>query len=482
MFSALVLPVLVSLAAPPATSPAQSAAVHATVQTRLREIESGVLRGGMDALREKLDAEARARPADPLVRVYLAWCAMPSEETWNALKVIAASHPKVLWARYGMGRVYLSWNMREQAEQEFRTVLGADAFFYPALVGLGDVSRAAGKNEDAVVRYSQAISQRDDAEAHGGMGLAYLALGKKPEAKQSFERALALWPDQPQVLGALARLSREEGDLRSAAKWASAQADLAPRDLKILRVSADLKFEAGDKSGAARDYERMLKLGAIDVEIHRRIAQIAAELGDTAAEERAVEQLSALEKTVADHPARLAELAEARGDVDAAEAQLLEALERAPARGDLHLHLARVRVRREMYREAVEAYRAATAAKERTDPAAGTELDALLAKLKLPAKPPRGSLDQIYQRVSTNLNGFYGSRLEEKPELAGILKIRVRVDDSGAVKGVDVLEDTVGDAWVVAHAALALESATFPAKKRDPVFEFELQPRKGTKK
>ena len=44
--------------------------------------------------------------------------------------------------------------------------------------------------------------------------------------------------------------------------------------------------------------------------------------------------------------------------------------------------------------------------------------------------------------------------------------------------GVDVLQDTVGDPILTAHAYLALKDAQYEKKKREPVFEFELKGKK----
>lgn len=71
------------------------------VQKRLPEIETARVRGEIDSVRAKLQAKTRHRPGDVLLRVYLAWCDMPSDAVWNALKEIAAPEAAVGAAGHG---------------------------------------------------------------------------------------------------------------------------------------------------------------------------------------------------------------------------------------------------------------------------------------------------------------------------------------------------------------------------------------------
>lgn len=93
----------------------------------------------------------------------------------------------------------------------------------------------------------------------------------------------------------------------------------------------------------------------------------------------------------------------------------------------------------------------------------------------LPPAPAKGSLDQIYKKVSTSLNALYAARVKENPDLGGTLKIKVQVGDDGKVAAVDLMEDSVNDPLIAGHAYFALKDAQFPAKRREPTFEFELK-------
>lgn len=447
------------------------------VHKALREIESAMLRGKVDTLRLRYQEQAKNRPGDVTLRLYLAWCGMPSDDSWNAFKAIAAIHPEEPWVHQGMGRIYLSWKMRDQAQSELNLALKSNPRFYPALVGLGEVARAGSDHEQAQARFRAALAIHEDPEARAGLGMSLLAQGKVAEAKVELSRAIELWPDQPPVLTALAKLLREEGDQKNAASQLARLLELTPKDREARRALADLRFELGEKEAAVQEYESYLKLGAVDAEVLKRLAGLYREGEKAEAEERVLLQLAGLEKDSPDHSLRLSELAEARGGFDEAEQHLLEAAARAPRRADIQLKLAHTRVGHGQLREAVEAFRAAQDAGGPEAAEAEKEIKSILSQFKLP-KPAKGGVDKIYAAVSRSLNALYVERLKEKPGLGGALKLRVKVTKEGKVGLVEQLEDTVGDPLIAGHVYFALKDAEYPKQKREPVFEFELSPPK----
>jgi Tfp pilus assembly protein PilF len=372
------------------------------------------------------------------------------------------------------------WKMKDPAKQELDTVLKRDAKFYPAIVAQGDLALLGQDAKTAEERYRAALAvEPNDARANGGLGLLLLNTGKKADAKAALIKSFLSWADQPKVLKALSQLAREENDLKAAVKYAGPLAELAPKDRDARKAIGDLKFELNDKAEAAKEYERLLRLGDPDLGVLERLAGIYRELGNGEAEEHVQQQWAAVAKDNAEPPIRLAVLMAARGAVEPAEGQLLEALTRDPKRADAHLTLARSRAKRDDLFEAVDAYRAAAALEGPEAEDAKKELAELEKKLRLPAKKAKGDVNTINWAVSGTLNDLYLERRKANPKLAGQLRVRVRVDKEGVVQGVDVVEDTVGDPLLAAHAYLALKDAQFPKQKREPVFEFEL---KGPKK
>ncbi|MBK7863227.1 MAG: tetratricopeptide repeat protein [Archangiaceae bacterium] len=457
---------------------------NATVPEVVRELQAIVAaqaRGTVGERRIAYAELARKLPQDPLPRVYLAWCDMPSDDSWNQLKGIATINPENPWVHYGMASVYTLWKMKEQARTELEAVLKRDPNFYPAMVTQGELAQQGGDTAKAEERYRAALKvQADDARANAGLGLVLLETGKTAEARPALDRSYKAWPDQPKVLRALYQLSRDAKELPAAAKYAAALAELAPKDRAARQAIADLRFELGDKVEAAKEYERLLRLGDPEVAVLERLAGLYRETSDGEAEERVQQQRAAVEKTNPDPCLRLAELLQARGAGEQAEGQLLEAIARDATRADAQLMLARSRVKRDDLYEANDAYRACVTGQGPAVEECKTEGAELEKRFKLPARKLKGDVNNINWALSGSLNELYTERKKVSAKLAagGLLKLRVRVDKEGVVQGVDVLSDTVGDPVLAGHAYFGLKDAQYEKKKREPVFEFELKGKK----
>ena len=106
-------------AAPTSTVPTGNAPTPA-VMAELRRIEAAQTRLQVDPLRMEYQELARNMPSDVLLRVFIAWCSMPSDDTWNQLKGYASVNPDNPWLHYGMGRVFLAWKDKERREAGVR--------------------------------------------------------------------------------------------------------------------------------------------------------------------------------------------------------------------------------------------------------------------------------------------------------------------------------------------------------------------------
>jgi tetratricopeptide (TPR) repeat protein len=451
----------------------------AEVMAQLRRIEAAAYRGAVDPLRLEFQAQARQRPGDTMPRVLVAWCTLPSDDAWNQLKGIATIYPDHPWVRYGMGRIYTTWRgMTDLARAEFEAVLKKQPRFFPAIVGLGDVARVKGDHEAAVARYREALAIADDPFARAGLGLSLAALGRSAEALAELKKATAAHPEQPAALAALVKLSIEAKE--PALEAAQVLADLRPKDREARRLIADLRFDAGEKLIAAREYERLVRLGGAERPVLGRLAALYRELGDTEGEERTLHTLAASEPERTEANLRLAQLKYARKDYEGAEGQWLEALERNPSQVEALEGLAASRLEQGAPHEALEHWRAALAvAPERAD--LSEKVRKLEADFRLPARRAKGTVNNVYFAVQASLGKLYEERRAAKPDLAGSLRLRVRIAADGKVSGVDVLADTVGDSTLLGHAYFGLRDAEYPKAKVEPVFEFVLGGKNGKK-
>ncbi len=443
------------------------------VLKELRRIESAAWHGKVDQVRIELQDLSKARPTEPLLRVFVAWCSMPTDDAWNQLKNVSQIYPDLAWAHYGMGRIYLGWKMRDLAKTSLESSMKQDPAFYPALIALGDMARLKDDLVDAEKQYRAALALADDPEAHAGLGLVLLKRGQADAAKPELVKGITGWPDQPAALRELVKLQQASKD-PDLTKNLSALADLQPKDREIRRLIATMKYEAGDKRGALAEYEKSLKLGNPDLETATRMLGMYSELKDLECEERAANLVASLDKAAVPPLVRIAELREAKRDLEGAEKTLLEALERNRELADTWYRLGNVSLAKQQPILALERFRHGGA---RSTPhaddckAEGKKLEALF---KLPAKPAKGSVDRIYGQVAKTLDEVYAIQRRGNPTLKGSLKVRVKVNGEGVVETSEVVEDTLNDVVLAGHVVFALRDAEFERKRREPVFEFEL--------
>ncbi len=467
---------LALLAAAPLPPPALSVS---DVLQELRSIDSAATRNLEGEKRIKWEAVARERPGDPMPRIYAAWTALPSDDAWNQLKSVAALHPDNLWAHLGMGRVYTTWKMREQAAAEFALILSKDPKFYPAISAQGELALAKGDLEQAEKLIRTSLSMGEDPRARGKLGLTLLQAGKTELAVAELKQSAAAWPDQPLVLDALLKIELEKKDMAGAAVTAGRLVEIAPRNQVARRLLADLRFDEGKKAEAAKDYEIVLRQSDSDLALVQKLTGIYAELKDAAGEERMLRQQLAIDRTVTEPLLRLIALQKDTAPPEQLEKLFTQVIERDPKHAQARLELGRILQKRKQLYQAAESFRIAAASTGPGVEEAKAEGAALEATFKVPAKKAKGSVDSINAAASKSLNDLYLERKRAQKLDGGVLKVKVKIEKDGSVQEVSIPEDTVGDPVLAAHLYFVMRDATFEAKKREPVFEFEL---KGKKK
>ncbi len=471
---------LALLAAPLASAGKEVLPPDGEVMEMLRKIETARLRGSLGKLRIQLEAEALERPSDVMLPVYKAWLSFPADTCWNALKVSSALHPENPWPYVGMGIIYVRWGMLEEAQGPISTALQKDPRFAPALWADALRLQAKGMLAEAEARLREALALRDDPWIRADLGLLLAKQkGRESDARRELARAVEAWPEQPEALQVLARLAREANDLRAAAETGEKLISFRAHDREAHRLQSGLWQDAVEKRKAVQSLERYVALGGAEPTELSRLARLCAELGDVAAEEKALTRLAAAAQNDPEPLLRLAELAEAKGDPAAAESHLIQASARAPQRSDILVRRARLLLKQERLRDALEAYRAALAAPENPVAEAAAEAEALVQRFRLPDTPAKGPEDKIYSRVSLGLVALYMERLKEKPDLKGVLKVRVQVDESGHATQVTVVHDTLKDDLIAGHAWFAFKDAQYLPVRAEPVFTYVFRPPKG---
>ena len=98
-------------------------------------------------------------------------------------------------AHNSLGSAYLISLRLDDAATEFQRAIEIDARDEFANLNLGNLARAMSDYEGAVSYYRKQIALKpDDAEAHGGLAIGLLALGRDEEAAPEIKRAMELAP------------------------------------------------------------------------------------------------------------------------------------------------------------------------------------------------------------------------------------------------------------------------------------------------
>ncbi len=463
-------------AAPAAADVPGEKASITEVQAELRRIESARVTGQLDYLRVQYQTLMRQRPGDAMPRVFNAFSVMPADDGWNQLNGMLPVFPENPWIRYGMGRAYIGWKMKDKAKTEFDLVLKRDPKFYPALLGLADLSRLAEDFTGAEAAYRKVLEQADDPLARTGLGLA-LKAQNKPDAKAELAKSLAAWPEQPVVLQALFELAQAEKGpelLDLATKLAAVQ----PRNREVRRLIADTRFERGEKDEAAKAYEELLRLGNPELPIVERLAGLYREANNADGEERTVGLQASLDKAAPAPALRLAELRLAKKDTEGALKQLEDATARAPKSAEPVYRTALIKQEQRSLAQALGLFMTASTLEGPQAAEAQAALTKLAAELKLPKKPLSGTLEVVNGKVGTSLDALFQELRRKQKDLGGVLKARVKIDAEGLAKA-EIVDDTVGEPVLAGHLYGLLAQAQYAKKKREVVLEFELKGKKG---
>lgn len=154
----------------------------------------------------------------------------------------------------------------EEAEAALRG-LAADLPEQPQpLVRLGDLLRARNRFPDAVQAYDAALARIAEAGAtdwplYYARGISHERSGNWPQAEADFKRALELAPEQPYVLNYLAYTWVEQGrELVEARRMLERAVALRPDDGNIVDSLGWALFRLGDIPGAIAALERAVEL------------------------------------------------------------------------------------------------------------------------------------------------------------------------------------------------------------------------------
>ncbi len=134
--------------------------------------------------------------ADPNRLVQIGFFYVQIEAPIEAVRVLEQTvqiAPEDHRAHNALGTAYLINLRLDEAASEFERALQLDPRDEYANLNLAHISRARGDHQRAVTYYRKHIAiKSDDSEAHGGLAVSLLALGRDEEAEQEIKRAMEL--------------------------------------------------------------------------------------------------------------------------------------------------------------------------------------------------------------------------------------------------------------------------------------------------
>lgn len=200
------------------------------------------------------------------------------------LKNALQKNPDDSDARYLLGTIYVETGDPKSAENQLRRALSLGTSPDKVLPGLGNALLLQGQFQKVLDETKQVSGEKESAEISSLRGNAYLGLGKGPEAKESFERALKNKPGFPDALIGLAKYSLLEKDIDSATRFSDQAVSQNPQNPDAWLFKGDLLRARGETEPALAAYDQVLKFQPDNTSAHisKATLEIASGKFDTA--------------------------------------------------------------------------------------------------------------------------------------------------------------------------------------------------------
>ncbi len=208
--------------------------------------------------------------------------------------------PTLAEARFLLGSALLRTGDYASAEKEFRRALEyrySAEQVYPLLAraifrqsNIDVVRKGVGELRDVNLRDPAAAAALKNEVAY-----AYIALGQPKDARNMFERALALRPGDPGARIGLARFQANDGDLDGAMKAVQDVLATSPGLAEALALKAELHLARNEIEPAAAALREVVKVDPLNV--GARTTLVSALIGERRFDEAAAE-LAAMRKAM----------------------------------------------------------------------------------------------------------------------------------------------------------------------------------------
>ena len=202
---------------------------------------------------------------------------MQGKDSLQALERATTLLPHDASMHCDRGSALLRLGKMDEAAVCYRRALEIDPGFFEALTYLGDILQHAGRHQEAVSCYERALLRRPAmAELHHALGKALQSLGRGGAAEASYRQAIACNPVYVEAhisLGKLLRLANRTTESLQCVQCALA---LRPDDPDVMVAHAELLYGMGDYRAAVAQFRNALKIDPAHAAA--RIGAVVAEI------------------------------------------------------------------------------------------------------------------------------------------------------------------------------------------------------------
>ena len=422
----------------------------------LAQAEDALARGTQKTLQTQAQADA-ATSAKSLFTLY--WAEADEYERWKRFNDYKVEHRANTFGPFGVCLIYTQWGVLEHAEKPCNSVREKYGNVSLLEVMEGRYWEKRGDVKKALKHYGQAAElNSEDVSAHLAIGNLRAAAGESGSAMKSWDRSIRAWPKCFRCYRAKAQYIEAKFGLADALPIWEKVLEIAPEDTESLTRYAHAQVGRDDKK-ALFAYETALKGGKKDFETYMAAAQIAVRLVMTGKAIGFLEEAVQLDKTNRDAWWMLALEYEKMEFSEKYLTALQKMLELEPTNDDVHLRLARTHFKAGDMVDALKYHRElnklieagqgllldaaphAAAEKERLD---------LLEQLGI-GRGFHGGAGEVVGTVQYRANKMFQKRLQTDPALGGTVRVLVTTNAKSRVENVEVVEDVIGDPWMLAN-------------------------------
>ena len=199
----------------------------------------------------------------------------------NHLQELITTYPLVSDYRLALGKLYLEDERYNDAERVFRQLIQIQDKPKEALIELAKVLRFQNDIEKALESlFRAAVFDPADAEPFFLAGMMLLDVNKSKEAKDQFERVLAINKSYPLVHYQIGRAELQSKNPKGALARANEEKKVNPNMAAAYTLAAEAYSDLKQYELCAQEYQKAIKLRPQGADIYIRVARCYRKFGN----------------------------------------------------------------------------------------------------------------------------------------------------------------------------------------------------------